>query len=444
MKLAIPDFALVCLIGPSGAGKSTFAARHFLPTEVVSSDDCRAMVSDDKLTLDADEETFELLGHIIDLRLKRRLLTVVDATSVQPADRAALVQHARRWHAPPVAIILDLDLDPKLCEVRNANDSARARSAQITTRESRALRTHIGKLQREGFREVHVLRDAPQIEAAEIVREPLCTDRREMQGPFDIVGDVHGCFDELTALLEKLGYVIDPFEPGGEALIEARHPKGRQVLFVGDLTDRGPRNVDCLRLIQGMCKVGTAQAVMGNHDNKLSRWLLGHKVTIAHGLEQTVAELARKSDDFRRNAQVFLHGLRSHLWLDGGRLVVAHAGLKALMHGRGSAAVRSFAIYGARNGEVDKFGLPVRLNWARDYHGKAAVVFGHTPVLAAEWLNGTLCIDTGCVFGGKLTALRWPEREIVCVPARKQYAVPVRPIESVHGPSAQQDHDALL
>ena len=442
MRLAIPDFSLVCLIGPSGSGKSTFAARHFRPTEIVSSDDCRALVSDDEQTLEANEETFELLGHIVDLRLRRRLLTVVDATSVQRPDRAVLVAHARRRHALPVAIVLDLD--PALCEARNADDPVRARRSRVAVRQSRALRKHVGKLQREGFRHVHVLRDPAEVEALEIVREPLWTDRRDLSGPFDIIGDVHGCFDELAALLETLGYVIEPFESGAETPIRARHPDGRQALFVGDLTDRGPRNIDCLRLVRGMARDGCAQAVMGNHDQKLSRWLRGNKVTVAHGLEVTVAEFERASEAFRRDTQAFLYDLRSHLWLDGGQLVVAHAGLKAEMHGRGSAEVRAFAMYGETNGEIDEFGLPVRLDWSRDYRGEATVVFGHTPVPDAEWLNDTLCVDTGCVFGGKLTALRWPEREIVSVPARERYAVPARPIESVRGPSAQQDHDALL
>lgn len=137
----------------------------------------------------------------------------------------------------------------------------------------------------------------------------------------------------------------------------------------------------------------------------------------------------------------FLDGLRSHYWLDGGRLVVAHAGLKAEMHGRGSAAVREFALYGETTGETDEFGLPVRTEWARDYRGEAAVVYGHTPVPAPEWVNRTLCVDTGCVFGGRLTALRWPERALVSVPAARSYAEPVRPIAAT--PTLPDPYDLL-
>ena len=136
--------------------------------------------------------------------------------------------------------------------------------------------------------------------------------------------------------------------------------------------------------------------------------------------------------------QKFLDGLVSHYVFDDGRLVVAHAGMKAEMQGRGSAKVRDFALFGETTGETDEFGLPVRYNWAAEYRGRASVVYGHTPVPEPEWLNRTINIDTGCVFGGKLTALRWPEKELVSVPARQTYADPVRPFMPVDGFSTQR------
>ena len=446
---AIPDFALVCLIGPSGAGKSTLAAAHFLDTEVVSSDRCRARVADDETAMDANEEAFELLQATVAIRLRRRRLTVVDATSVRREDRASLVALARLHHALPVALVLDVD--PRLCAERNANRAGRPDGEGVPRRHSQALRRGLKGLGKEGFRAVRVLRTPEDIAALEIVREPLYTDQRDAHGPFDIVGDVHGCLEELAELLERLGYRIEPYVPfdagaeaGGERPIVARHPEGRQVIFVGDIADRGPRNVDCWRLVMGMCEAGSARAVVGNHDYKLNGWLRGRKVTLAHGLDLTVAELERASAGFRERLSAFVYDLRSHLWLDGGALVVAHAGLKAEMHGRGSAAVRAFAMYGETNGEVDEFGLPVRLDWAREYRGEAAVVYGHVPAPDAEWLGDTLCVDTGCVFGNRLTALRWPEREIVSVAAREQYAVPARSLESARGPTARADHERLL
>ncbi|MEM8755818.1 MAG: polynucleotide kinase-phosphatase, partial [Pseudomonadota bacterium] len=202
--------------------------------------------------------------------------------------------------------------------------------------------------------------------------------------------------------------------------------------------------MNALRLVMGMVAEGSAHCVIGNHDFKLHKWLSGRKVQLTHGLDLTAAELEATSDRFRNRVKAFVYDLRSHYWLAGGKLVVAHAGLKADMHGRGSGAVRTFAMFGETTGEIDEFGLPVRLEWAREYRGEADVVYGHTPVVDAEWLNGTLCIDTGCVFGGKLTALRWPERKLVSVDAKRRYAEPARPLEAGPRLSAQQDHDRLL
>ncbi|MEM7429409.1 MAG: polynucleotide kinase-phosphatase [Pseudomonadota bacterium] len=440
--VTIPDFALVCLIGPTGAGKSSFAREHFLETEIISSDHCRALVSDDETDQAATKDAFELLRHTAAIRLRRRKLTVIDATSVKREDRADLVALAREYHALPVALVCDID--PDICHARNESRPNRDFGPRVSRHHSRTLRQGLKNLQKEGFRQVHVMRTPEAMDAVSISREPLWTDCRGEHGPFDIIGDIHGCFEELIGLLTTLGYDIDPHGDNSEELIAARHPEGRIAFFVGDITDRGPRNVDCLRLVMGMCAEGSGRCVMGNHDFKLMRWLKGRNVQIRHGLELTVAELEEATDDFRSKATAFIDDLRSHAWLAGGALVIAHAGLKEEMHGRGSGAVRSFAMYGDTTGEVDAFGLPVRLEWAREYRGKAEVIYGHTPVLEAEWLNNTLCIDTGCVFGGKMTALRWPEHETVSVPAGRQYAEPARPLSTKGGRTAQQEHDRLL
>jgi len=217
------------------------------------------------------------------------------------------------------------------------------------------------------------------------------------------------------------------------------------VIFVGDITDRGPNSPDALRIAMSMTAAGTAYAVQGNHDQKLERWLSGRKVKIAHGLQQTIDQLEGQDRGFREALPKFLDGLRSHVWLDGGRLAVAHAGLKEEMIGRGSGAVREFALYGETTGEIDEFGLPVRADWAASYRGSTTVVYGHTPVVRADWVNNTLCIDTGCVFGGKLTALRWPEKELVDVRAERTWFEPIRPLSSAPASgSAQADADLVL
>ena len=244
-------------------------------------------------------------------------------------------------------------------------------------------------------------------------------DRREEHDPFDIVGDVHGCYDELTELLALLGYQAD-FVAG------MRHP-GRRVVFVGDLVDRGPKILETVTLAREMVASGQAFCVPGNHDNKLLRYLRGNPVHIGHGLETSIAQIEAlpraERADWIATYELFIAALPSHLILDDGRLVVAHAGIREADQGRDSPRIRAFTLYGATTGKQDADGLPIRLNWAADYAGAAAVVYGHTPVAEPVWENNTINIDTGCVLGGRLTALRWPERELVSVPARRVYAV---------------------
>jgi protein phosphatase len=442
MQVTIPDFSLVVLIGATGSGKSTFAARHFLPTEIISSDRCRALVADDENDQSATPEAFELLHMIAAKRLARRRLAVIDATNVRPEDRKQLVELARRYHALPSAIVFDLPED--LCFERNKARTDRNASERVIRDHVRLLRKSLRGLDREGFRGVNVLRDEATIAAATLVREPLWCDRRGERGPFDIVGDVHGCLGELECLLDQLGYAVRDTDAGAVRT----HPEGRRAVFVGDLVDRGPDSPGVLKLVMAMIAAGSAFAVPGNHDIKLVRKLSRKDVKVAHGLAQTLEQLKAMPEvervPFCDKARRFLDKLVSHLWLDDGKLVVAHAGMKEEMQGRGSGAVRAFALYGETSGEIDDYGLPVRLDWASDYRGRAMVVYGHTPTPIAEWINNTICIDTGCVFGGKLTALRYPERELVEVPAAKVYMEPVRPLLAEVAGSGQQAADAML
>ncbi|AYV47662.1 polynucleotide kinase-phosphatase [Caulobacter flavus] len=441
--LEIPDFALVVLIGASGSGKSTFAARHFAPTEVISSDHCRALVVDDETDQSISGDAFDLVKAIAEKRLKHRRLTVIDATNVRAADRKGWIELARRWHALPVAVVIDPGVDT--CFARNKARANRDFGVGVVQRMTSEIRKGLGGLQREGFRQVWKLSSEAEIDAARVERKPLWTDKRHDQGPFDIIGDIHGCADELQDLLAALGYDVAWGETGGERSVVVTPPAGRKAVFVGDLVDRGPNSPDVLRIVMSMVAAETAYCVQGNHERKFGRWLEGRKVTIAHGLQQTIDQYDGTDRGFRAALPAFLDGLRSHVWLDGGKLAVAHAGLKAEMIGRGSGAVREFALYGETTGEIDEFGLPVRADWAADYRGETAVVYGHTPMPQAQWVNNTLCIDTGCVFGGKLTALRWPEKDLVEVPARQVWCEPMRPLVPAGGErSAQAAADDLL
>ncbi|MGK5529607.1 polynucleotide kinase-phosphatase [Streptomyces sp. URMC 129] len=427
--LAVPDLSLVVLIGTTGSGKSTFAARHFLPTQVVSSDACRGIVADDENDQSATPEAFELLHYIVGKRLAAGRLTVVDATNVQREARRQLVELARAHDVLPVAIVLDVP--ERVCADRNAARAERASMpAHVIPRQRRELRRSLRGLEREGFRTVHVLRGEEEVAAATVRLTRRYNDLRHLTGPFDIIGDVHGCRAELETLLAgPLGYAIE--RDGRGRAVGARHPEGRTAVFVGDLVDRGPDSPGVLRLVMGMVAAGTALCVPGNHENKLARHLKGRTVRLTHGLAETVEQLAREDGTdpgFRARVAEFIDSLISHYVLDGGRLVVSHAGLPEKYHGRTSGRVRSHALYGETTGETDEFGLPVRYPWAEEYRGAAAVVYGHTPVPRAAWINNTLCLDTGCVFGGALTALRWPERDMVDVPAERVWYEPVRPL----------------
>lgn len=203
---------------------------------------------------------------------------------------------------------------------------------------------------------------------------------------------------------------------------------------------------EVLGLVMGAVSDGAALCLPGNHESNRLKKLKGQKVTVSHGLQESLEPMAAKSPEFQQKVQDFLQSLVNHFVLDDGKLVVAHAGLPETMHGRGSAKVRDFALYGETTGETDEFGLPVRYNWASDYRGQAMVVYGHTPVPQPEWLNHTIDVDTGCVFGGALTALRYPEKTLVEVSAFQTYYDPIPPIghRSISAPSVQQESEEVL
>jgi polynucleotide kinase-phosphatase len=422
--LSIPELCLVVLVGTSGSGKSTFAATHFAPTEVVSSDECRAIVSDDANDQDATSDAFEVLEFIAGKRLERGRLTVIDATNVQGSARRSLLALAKEHDVLSVAIVLDVPTGVAL--ERNEARPDRNFGARVVTRQHDQLRRSLRSLKREGFRAVHVLDSVEAVAEVSIERTRLFNDRRDDHGPFDVIGDVHGCRLELEHLLQQMGYAVSRDDEGRP--VDASHPEGRRAVFVGDLVDRGPDSPGVLRLVMGMVAGGHALCVSGNHEAKLVRALSRRSVTTSHGLQETLDQLALEDEAFVVAAREFCDALVAHYVLDGGRLVVAHAGLKEKYHGRASGRVRSFALYGDTSGETDEFGLPVRYPWADDYRGAATVLYGHIPVPEAAWVNNTMCLDTGCVFGGSLTALRYPEREVVSVPARETYYEPVRPL----------------
>ncbi len=246
------------------------------------------------------------------------------------------------------------------------------------------------------------------------------------QPPFDIIGDVHGCYDELCTLLEQLGYM--------RSGSEYRHPAGRRIVFVGDLVDRGPHSVAVLELVLSMHASGTALLVLGNHDSRFLRWLRGKNVRTAFGLAQTIAEFQTLPDGsreaLRKRVRQLFEEVPGYLILDGGQLVVTHGGILDRMIGSWDGEIASFCLYGEVEGYTSS-GKPIRRDWAARRHVSPGaldrrdapiIIYGHNVVSDLHWVNRTLDIDTGCVYGGRLSALRYPELEPVEVPAAQTYA----------------------
>jgi len=404
---------LIVLIGAAGSGKSTFARKHFRITEIVSSDYCRALVGDNEEVQYYSKQAFELFYFIIQKRMELNKLVVADSTALNKSVRQELLRLARRHYYPATAIILNTSLETRLARNSSRN---RVVPQDVMLRQQAMLEVALQEVHSEGWDKIYILNE----EEADIVRINLITPPiyPRVEPPYDIVGDVHGCYDELLELLDKLGWQkIDG---------EWKHPEGRTLISIGDLADRGPKVVECFELWMELCRQGKALFTPGNHDNKLMRYLEGRRVQIKHGLEATVGQLESldqsKALELRRRIHDFIKDANPYMVLDRYNLVVAHAGIKERMIGKMSRAVQDFVLYGDVTGRLTPEGLPERRDWARDYHGRALVVYGHTPVQEPIIRNNTVNIDQGCVFGGYLTALRYPELEFVQVKARQVYA----------------------
>lgn len=406
--ISVPEPSLVILVGPTGCGKTTWASEHFAPTEVVSSDACRLLVAD---TTDGGFSTpsaFRVVHAIVEERLRLGFLTVVDATNLRRGDRASLVRLGRAAYLPVGAVVFDTPFG--VC------CSRRPSLKHVVRHHFRMTQVERVTGRKEGLAWVEtVTHHTPRV----VVRQPLHPDKRQDSGPFDIIGDVHGCADELAELLGKLDYVL---QASGAWV----HPEGRRLIFLGDLGDRGPKVVPVFSWVLDSIEAGTAVWLRGNHDDKLMRKLRGNPVKVSHGLGDTLEQLAALPEDQREaltSRLLAAYGeLPHHLVLDRGNLVVAHAGLPAPYQGRVGYEVRQFALYGSVEGKVRDDGMPIRDIWAPDYRGRAHVVYGHTAVRKPIWVSRTIGIDTGCAFGGALTALRWPEQELVSAPAHGTYA----------------------
>jgi predicted kinase len=420
--------SLVLLVGPSGSGKSTFAHNYFRPTEIVSSDVCRALVCDDESNQRVSGTAFEVFYKIIDSRLKHKKLTVADATNLTRSARYSLSRYASEHEVPLVVLAFDTPVEQCI-----ANNAKRARFVppEVITKHHA---DYLGALERimDGgdYEPVYdqVIRLDPEQRYTVKIATPGVTEMLAVG--WDIIGDIHGCMEELCELLARLGYEI---EVHTTFPLRAIHPYGRRIAFVGDITDRGPFNDAALAAVKSLVDAGDAVCVQGNHDNKLGRALKGNKVKIGHGLQGTLDQLNEFAPpEAQAEYKDFLINLPYQLTLTvpgqsiPESVVISHAGIPRYMVGRNDKTAQSHAIYGDVKGHGDD-GFPIRSEaWVSSWpnqRGQPWQVHGHTVTDNAfgDRDYRVVNVDSGCVFGGKLTAFRFPEVTLVQVDALKTY-----------------------
>ncbi|MEK4062718.1 MULTISPECIES: polynucleotide kinase-phosphatase [unclassified Paenibacillus] len=438
--IPFPHGGIVVLVGPSGSGKTTLLRRLvqegiLLQTEIVSSDDYRSLVGDidfidwkghpreeaDILYGDyqlLSKLAFEAMNTMISMRCRMGKLTVVDATHLLPEYRKKYIEMAADYDLPCTAWVLDLP-EQILLERDKGRELPRGRQ-RVKAQFSQFKRSLRG-LRDEGFDFTYMLKETESVQFVRKQNELLI----EMGAGIDVIGDIHGCYDELLELLDQLGYIAD--ESG-----LYRHPKGRELISVGDVMSRGPNSLDALRFWKRHSDAGISRMVDSNHGWKIARYLGGRKVTLSHGDEKFAAELERyalaegeaAASKLREELKQFLLSAPSHLVYGRGgirRVVVAHAGIRDEYIGRQSKRIQDFCRYGDTEGSEGK-GTPVRKEWYVQHDSGELIVWGHDPRPYPTLVKNTVNIDQGAVFGGSLTAYRYPEQQFVAVKAHRDYA----------------------
>lgn len=438
--IPFPHGGIIVLVGPSNSGKTTLLRRlvqegTLLQTEIVSSDDYRTLVGDveyidwkGRSREEADilygdyqmlsSLAFEAMNTVVSMRSRLGKLTVVDATHLQPEYRTKYIDLAAKYDLPCAAWILDVP-EQTLLERDKSREQPRGR--QRVKQQFVQFKRSLRGLRDEGFDLTYMLKET---ETVQFVRKKNVL-LAEIGAGVDVVGDIHGCYDEILELLGELGYVPD-------AAGLYRHPEGRTLISVGDVMSRGPKSLDTMRFWKKHCEAGIARMIDSNHGWKIARYLSGRNVTLSHGDENIAAELAQyareageaAANELEEELKQFLLSAPSHLVLcrEGvRRVVVAHAGIRDEYIGKQSKRIQDFCRYGDTDGMDDK-GAPVRKEWYTHHESGELIVWGHDPRPYPTVVKNTINIDQGAVFGGSLTAYRYPEQQFVSVKAYKDYA----------------------
>lgn len=402
MMISIPEFSLVIMIGGTGSGKTTFVNKHFSPDEIISSDTIRKMITGAEGNED-NTVVFSYMNTIISERLKRKLTTVVDATHLNEESRHDMIMLAKKYYALPIAFVMNTSLTKCL---ENNNNRVDSRPEYVVRNHNRIARSLYPKY--EGFSQIEKI----DYENDYIIsRHVLRNNKKSVHGPFDIIGDIHGCYDELIDLMKKCGYIIKIHQGPHRIIHTIYHLDGRKLVFLGDLCDRGPKIMESMFLVMDIVNSEMGYCVRGNHDQRFLDYLEGKEVSHTHGFKETIEQLSvydGHKRDIHMELKKFFSTMNSYILFDDGKLVASHCGIDKNMIGGAGIMVSNRCVFGNTRLTAKK-----RYEWIYENDTKALQVFGHLSVMDSKFINNAICLDNGCVYGYKLTALKYPELSLV-------------------------------
>lgn len=446
----LPHGGIVLLVGPSNTGKTTLLNQliqeeQILASEVVSSDQFRVLVSDiEFITWNGrpkDESdalfneyqqisgaAFDAMDYVIAKRCQLNKLTFIDATHLREEEHDKYLQMGKKFHLPVIAMVLNISETELL---RRDSERAFPRGRSRIKQQYQHFKNVLRFIKKKPYRRVYLLGEEElQILNINRLENPLYID---IETGIDFIGDIHGCFDEFIEMISKLGYQKN--DKGYYT-----HPEGRKILSLGDVLSRGPKSIETLQFFQQHVAAGLAYMIDSNHGWKIARWLDGKNVKMAHGDENVAAEFEEYERKNGSEAAEKLKGLLKELLLEAkshyivrkngvNAVVAAHAGIKDYYIGKQSARISDFCRYGDSEG-LDEHGKPIRKDWSISHKSSELILWGHDPKPQPLLVNNTLNIDQGVVFGGSLTAYRYPEQQFVSVKAKQDYAnVPDNPLK---------------